>query len=93
MTAETQPELLAHHYRHSDSAAHAIPYLQRAARQAAEQAAYEDAITHLTTALELLATLPDTPERTRQELALRGKNEIILRCFDVIHQALPRIYG
>ena len=43
---------------------------RKAGQQAARQSAHVDAITHLTTALELLSTLPDTPARARQELAL-----------------------
>ena len=48
----------------------AIKYLHKAGEQAAQRSANTEAITHLTTALELLTTLPDTPERSRQELRL-----------------------
>ena len=41
---------------------------QLAGQQAVRHSANAEAINHLTTALELLKTLPDTPERTRQEL-------------------------
>ena len=43
---------------------------QLAGQQAVRQSANAEAITHLTTALELLKTLPDTTARTRQELTL-----------------------
>ncbi len=36
-----------------------------------QQSAYTEAISHFTTALELLHTLPDTPERAREELTLQ----------------------
>ena len=36
-----------------------------------QRSAYAEAISHLTTALELLKTLPDTPERVQQELTLQ----------------------
>ncbi len=36
-----------------------------------QRSANAEAISHLTTALELLKTLPDTPERTQQELTLQ----------------------
>ena len=36
-----------------------------------QRSANAEAISHLTTALELLKTLPDTPERVQQELALQ----------------------
>ena len=42
-----------------------------AGQQAVQRSANAEAISHLTTALELLKTLPDTPERTQQELTLQ----------------------
>jgi len=68
---ETQPELLAHHYTEADALAHAIPYWQRAGQRAIERSANVEAISHLSKALELLATLPDTAERTQHELTLQ----------------------
>ena len=62
---------LAHHYSRSGNAAKAVEYLGLAGQQAARQSANAEAITHLTSALELLNTLPDTPERIQQELALQ----------------------
>ena len=62
---------LAHHYGCSGNTAKAVDYLQRAGRQAVQRSANVEAISHLTTALELLNTLPDTPERTQQELYLQ----------------------
>jgi predicted ATPase len=69
-TAETQPELLAQHYTEAGRARQAIPHWQRAGERANERSANVEAISHLTTALELLQTLPDTPERRQQELTL-----------------------
>jgi predicted ATPase len=66
--AETQPELLAHHYSEASCHAQAVRYWQRAGERAIERSANVEAISHLTTALELLQTLPDTPERVQQEL-------------------------
>ena len=48
-----------------------MAYLQLAGQQAVQHSANAEAITHLTTALELLKTLPDTPERIQQELTLQ----------------------
>jgi predicted ATPase len=62
---------LAHHYSHSGNTEKAIKYLHLAGQQAGERSAYLEAITHLTTALQLLDTLPDTLERNRQELILQ----------------------
>jgi len=69
-TAETRPELLAHHYTEAGLPAQAIPYWQQAGQRAYERSAYMEAIAHLTKGLEVLTDLPDTPERARQELTL-----------------------
>src|SRR2546428_9836828 len=61
---------LAHHYTRSGNTEKAVEYLHLAGQQAAQRSAYAEAITHLTTALELLTTLPDTCERAQQELLL-----------------------
>ncbi|MBI3800081.1 MAG: AAA family ATPase [Deltaproteobacteria bacterium] len=70
-TVETQPELEAHHYTEAGLIAQAIPYWQRAGQRAVQRSANSEAISHLTKALEVLKTLPDTPERTQQELDLQ----------------------
>jgi class 3 adenylate cyclase/predicted ATPase len=62
---------LAHHYSRSGNTQKAVEYLQLAGQQAVQRSVYAEAINHLTAALELLKTLPDTPERTRQELTLQ----------------------
>ena len=61
---------LAHHYSRSGNTEKAIEYLHLAGQQAVQRSAYAEAISHLTTALELLKTLADTPERAQQELTL-----------------------
>ena len=70
-TTETQPELLAHHYTEAGLIAQAIPYWQQAGQRAVQRSANAEAISHLTKGLELLQTLPDTPERAQQELMLQ----------------------
>jgi predicted ATPase len=70
-TVATQPELLAHHYTAADCPEPAVGYWQRAGERALRQSARPEAVRHLTTALELLATLPETPARAHQELALQ----------------------
>jgi class 3 adenylate cyclase/predicted ATPase len=62
---------LAHHYSRSGNTQKAVEYLHLAGHQAVQRSANAEAISHLTAALELLKTLPDTPERTRQELLLQ----------------------
>jgi predicted ATPase len=70
-TIETQPELVAHHYTEASLIEQAIPYWQRAGERATQRSAYVEGISHLTKGLELLKTLPDTPERVQQELTLQ----------------------
>ena len=60
-TTETQPELVAHHYTEADRIEQAVPYWQKAGQRANQRSAYLEAIAHLTSGLELLKTLPDTP--------------------------------
>ena len=48
-----------------------MPYWQRAGQRAIERSANLEAIGHLTKGLDVLTTLPDTPERTQQELDLQ----------------------
>jgi predicted ATPase len=62
---------LAHHYSRSGNATKAVEYLSLAGQQTAQRSAHNEAIAHLTTALELLKTLPNTPEHMQKELALQ----------------------
>jgi predicted ATPase len=67
---DEQYDELAHHYQRSGNTEKAIEYLHKAGQQAVQRSANEEAIRHLTLALDLLKTLPDTPERVRQELTV-----------------------
>src|SRR5262245_7718066 len=62
---------LAHHYSRSGNITKAVDYLHCAGQQAVERSAYAEAVSHLTTALDLLTTLPETNERSRQELGVQ----------------------
>jgi class 3 adenylate cyclase/predicted ATPase len=68
---ETQPEVVAHHYTEAGLSEQAIPYWQKAGQRAVERSAHVEAIGHLTKGLDVLRTLPDTPERAQQELTLQ----------------------
>ncbi|MBI3800343.1 MAG: AAA family ATPase [Deltaproteobacteria bacterium] len=70
-TAATQPELLAHHYTEAGLMAQAIPCWHKAGQRATYRSANVEAFNHLTKELDLLNILPDTPERTQQELMLQ----------------------
>jgi TOMM system kinase/cyclase fusion protein len=67
---ETQPELVAQHYTAAGCAEQAVVYWQQAGQHASDRSAYLEAISHVTTGIELLTTLPETPERTQQALTL-----------------------
>jgi predicted ATPase/class 3 adenylate cyclase len=69
-TAETQPELLAHHYTQAGLHVQAADYWQQAGQRASECSAYVEAIAHLRHGLEVLQTLPETAARAQQELSL-----------------------
>jgi class 3 adenylate cyclase/predicted ATPase len=70
-TVETQPELVAQHYTEAGLIEQALPYWRRAGERASQRSAHAEAISHLTKGIELLKALPDTPERTQQELVLQ----------------------
>ncbi|WNG16187.1 protein kinase [Cystobacter fuscus] len=68
--AETQPELLAHHYTEARETATAVRFWANAGERASLRSANVEAIHHLREALRLLRSLPETPERAEQELRL-----------------------
>src|SRR5439155_24255481 len=68
---ETQPELVAQHYTAAGCTEQAVGYWQRAGQQASDRSANLEAISHCITGIELLQTLPETPEHTQQALTLQ----------------------
>ena len=69
--ADYAPELVAHHYTMAGLATRAIPFWLRAGERTVARFANVEAISHLNQGLDLIAQLPDTDERARQELAIR----------------------
>jgi class 3 adenylate cyclase/predicted ATPase len=69
-SVETQPELVAQHYTAAGCTEQAVRYWQRAGEHATDRSAHLEAISHCTTGIELLTTLPETPERTQHALTL-----------------------
>jgi len=63
---------LARHYSRSGNTAKAIEYLHQAAYQAAQRSSYPEAIAYVNNALEILAVLPKSEQRDRDELLLRA---------------------
>src|SRR6516162_4716892 len=68
---EAQPELLAHHLAQAGSVERAIDYLRKAGQRSIERSANAEAIGHLIGALDLLQSLPNSPEHKQTELDLR----------------------
>ena len=62
---------LAMHFERGRDYGRAVQYLQQAGENASRRSANVEASNYLTKGLELLKTLPDTPERAQQELTLQ----------------------
>ena len=60
-TADTQPELLAHHYTEAGIVEQAIPYWQQAGQRAIARSAHVEAINHLTKGLDVPQDLATDP--------------------------------
>jgi hypothetical protein len=69
---ETQPDLLARHCAEAGVVDKAVRYLLKAGQQAIARGAVTEAVVQLQKGLELLATLPNDPERGRQETSTPG---------------------
>jgi len=69
-TADIAPQL-ARHFQEARITEKAIHYLHQAGDRAIQVSAYQEGVTHLNKGLELLMTLPDSPERTQQEMILQ----------------------
>jgi predicted ATPase len=67
---ETQPELVAQHYTAAGCHEQAVPYWRQAGQHASDRSANLEAISHYTTGIELLQTLPETPECAQHAVAL-----------------------
>jgi serine/threonine protein kinase/tetratricopeptide (TPR) repeat protein len=67
-TAESRPELLAHHFSEAGLTEKAVDYWLKAGQRSRERSALSEAIGHLTKGLGLLETLSQTPERDAREL-------------------------
>ena len=67
---EANPELLAHHCTEAHLGPKALHYWQLAGRRASERSGERGGDLSPTRALDLVATLPETVERRRQELDL-----------------------
>ena len=69
--ADSQPELVAHHFTEAGKVPEALGWWYRAGEKALRGSGHREAVGHLTRALELLSTLPESPERDQREIGLR----------------------
>ena len=70
--AEAEPEALAHHYTAAGLTEQAVAYWLKAGRQALKRSANLEAVAHLGKGIDLVASLPDTEGRLRQEIDLQN---------------------
>ena len=70
-TVETQPELVAHHYTEAGLSLRPFPTGSGQVREPPSARPMWKRSAHLTRGLEVLKTLPDTPEHVQQELTLQ----------------------
>ena len=83
--AETEPELLAHHYTEANLVDRALAYWRRAAERAAKRLAYIEALGHVERAMKLIAALPESAERDEWELnflVIEGPSRMALDGWD-----------
>ena len=67
---QQHPELIAHHYSHTERVDRAVDLWLRAGEQAIAQSATNESVQHLSQGLRLAADLPDGQPRRVRELAL-----------------------
>ena len=70
--AEQRPELVARHCTEAGLIERAILHWGKAGRKSAAQSAMTEAVAQLSKGVELIASLPDSEERQRQELGLQS---------------------
>jgi serine/threonine protein kinase/predicted ATPase len=69
--SEPHPELVAYHFTEANVPEKAIEYWQRASTRSLERYAHAEAIGHLTSGLDVLGKMPESPERDRREIQMR----------------------
>ena len=83
--AETEPELLAHHYTEASLVDRALTYWRQAAERAAARLAYIEALGHVDRAMKLVAALPESTARDEWELiflVIEGPSRMALDGWD-----------
>jgi class 3 adenylate cyclase/predicted ATPase len=68
---EASPELIAHHYTEAQRFDDAIPFWLSAGQSASETSALTEAAGHLRRGIEIIESLPATPQREKMEFRFR----------------------
>lgn len=71
VVAETEPEVLAHHFTEAGLNEVALEWWRKAGQQALKRSAYSEAIAHLGKAIAIADELPDEPRRMMSRLHLQ----------------------
>lgn len=71
VVAETEPEVLAHHFTEAGLSEVALEWWRKAGQQALKRSAYSEAIAHLGKAVATVDQLPDDPRRMMSRLHLQ----------------------
>ena len=69
--AQTQPEIVAHHYTNAGAAQTAVKWWLKAGQLAIKRSANLEAVSHLSRAIEQVRICPESRERDTSELAIR----------------------
>ena len=69
---QEKPGLLAYHYAEAGNLEKAIPYWTQASRESLASFANEEAVQQSRAGIKLLDTLPDSPQKAAQEVALQS---------------------
>lgn len=70
--ADTEPELLAHHYTSALNLKEAIPYWLRAGQRAIDRSAFTEAASHFSEGLNTTRLLPEGIERDQHEMKFQA---------------------
>ncbi|HEX3556516.1 MAG TPA: protein kinase [Thermoanaerobaculia bacterium] len=92
-TAETTPEILAHHYTEAGLPEPAVDFWVRAGDLASRRSASAEAISHLDRALRLLQSLPESPARDRRELAIQKGRAAALMTWSYINAEVEQAFA
>ncbi len=77
-SVEAEPETLAHHYTAAGLVERAVAYWMKAGQLAQKRSANREALAHYGKGLELVASLPDSEDRLRQETQLQTAMAVTL---------------